>query len=314
MTTDFKPEQRRSAPWTERYVGGSADAEYEEFQHLARSMMALQTTVRKRVSRHGVPHPIQRAFHAKATLAVDDAELRFGDLPADLRVGFAQPGRAYPTIVRFSNAAGSSRPDYAPDLRGIALRILVDEGTSIDLLATNFPVSHARNARQFVEFAKAAAGGGISRGLGLARLVRLFGVRETGRMFGNVRTARKQPVGSVATQTYWSGGALTWGPQLAVRYLLRPAADTPPAPEPSSTVPNFLSTEAARRLDQGDIRFELCLQRYVNEQSDTDRGHRRRMEANPFPRRVGRHPDDQARRRLFARRADPGVGHRRPGL
>ena len=159
MIEDTMPEQRRPAPWKEQYFGGSAEAEYEEFQQLASRIMQVQSTVRKRVSSHGVPHPIQRAFHAKATLAVDDAELRFNDdLPADLRVGFAQPGAAYRTIVRFSNAAGSGEPDFAPDMRGIALRIQVDDSTSHDLLATNFPVSHARNARQFVEFAEGHRG------------------------------------------------------------------------------------------------------------------------------------------------------------
>src|SRR5688500_16222890 len=112
MTTDIESQQRRPAQWTERYSGGSVDAEYKEFQQLARGIMQVQATVRRRISRHGVHHPIQRAFHAKATLAVDDAELEFGELPADLRVGFAQPGAAYPTIVRFSNAAGNGESDF----------------------------------------------------------------------------------------------------------------------------------------------------------------------------------------------------------
>jgi Animal haem peroxidase/Catalase len=256
--------QRQGAAWRERYSGGSAEAEYEEFQQLARGVMEVQAIVRKRVSNHGVPHAIQRAFHAKATLAVDDAELRFHDnLPADLWAGYAQPGARYRAIVRLSNASGCAAADFAPDLRGAALRIFVDANTSIDLLATNFPVSHARNARQFVEFAKATAGG--SRIVGLARLTAKFGIFETVRMVRNVETARKQQVTSVATQTYWSRGALTWGPELAVRYLLRPSASTPPGPKPSKTDPNYLSTEAARRLADGDIDFELCIQRYVND-------------------------------------------------
>src|SRR5687768_12681128 len=98
--------------------------------------MAVQSKVRKRVSRHGVAHGVDRAFHAKSTLAVDDAQLRFGELPADLQVGFARPGATYRAIVRFSNAAGSSEPDYALDLRGVALRIEVGDETSHDLLMT----------------------------------------------------------------------------------------------------------------------------------------------------------------------------------
>ena len=253
-------------PWKEEYSGGSAEAERYEFEQLARDIMQIQTTVRKQISDHGVPPPIQRAFHAKATVAVDEAMLRFNaDLPAALQVGFAIPDEAYVTKVRFSNAASSGEPDFAKDLRGIALRIQVDDSTSVDLLATNFPVSHARDARQFVEFAKATAGGRISL-LGLARLARAVGIRETVRMARNVRSARKRPIDSVATQTYWSRGALTWGPELAARYLLRPAPGTPPGPTPSKTDPTYLSTEAACRLRQGDIRFELCIQRYVDDE------------------------------------------------
>jgi hypothetical protein len=266
MIEDTKHVQRGFAPWKEQYSGGSAEAEYKDFEKLAHRIMQVQSTVRKRVSKR-VPHPIQRAFYAKVTLAVDDAELRFDDdLPADLQVGFVQPGAAYRTVVRFSNAAGSGEPDYAPDMRGIALRIQVDDGTSHDLLATNHPVSHARDARQFVKFAEATARGGIFWIVGRARLVRAFGIRETVRMLRNVATARKKAIDSVATQKYWSCGALTWGPALAVRYLLRPAPGTPQGPKPSTTDPLYLSKEAARRLGEGDIRFELCIQRYVNDQ------------------------------------------------
>ena len=170
-------------------------------------------------------------------------------------------------MVRFSNAAGTGQPDTKPDLRGVALRVHVSPEESHDLLMTNFPVSHARNARQFVEFAKATAGGRLSQLLGILRLIRLFGLRETMRMLRNVLTARGRTVSSVATETYWSRGAHRWGPTLAVRYLLRPAPDTVPAPRPPTDDPDYLSTEAARRLARGDVRFELCIQRYVDEKS-----------------------------------------------
>jgi hypothetical protein len=257
-----------TAAWSERYAGGSAEAERAEFEALARGIMAVQSKVRKRVSSHGVPHAIARAFHAKATLAVDDAELRFrDDLAEDLQVGFARPGAAYRAIVRFSNASGSAEPDHAPDLRGVALRVEVDDRRSHDLLMTNFPVSHARNARQFVEFAKATAGGGLSRIAGLVRLAALFGPGETLRMVRNVTAARSRPVSSVFTETYWSRGAMTWGPTLAVRFLLSPASDTGAAPGPSTTDPAYLSHEAAARLAAGDVRLVLCVQRYVDERA-----------------------------------------------
>src|SRR6478609_8560958 len=172
--------------WTETMAGGSADAERRHFEELARDIRRVQLTSSKVAGSHGVPHGVDRAFHAKATLALQGAELRFLDLPADLVAGFARPGAAHPTTVRFSNASGVGGADTAPDLRGVALRVVVGPEESHDLLMTNFPVSHARDARQFVEFAKATAGGRLSQLLGILRLIRLFGLRETVRMLKNV--------------------------------------------------------------------------------------------------------------------------------
>ena len=51
---------------------------------------------------------------------------------------------------------------------------------------------------------------------------------------------------------------MRWGADLAVRYLLRPAPDTPPAPTPAEDDPNYLSTEAARRLAAGPTSASSC--------------------------------------------------------
>jgi hypothetical protein len=251
--------------WTERYMGGSAATEQKVFEKLARDIMRVQLKNQRAASADGVPHPVDRAVHAKSTLAVDDAELRFlDDLPDDLRVGFAQPGTAYPTTVRFSNAAGSAHADGAPDMRGVALRV-TDGDQAHDLLMTNFPVSHARDARQFVEFAKATAGGRRDQVAGLPRLVAAVGLRETWRMLSNVRRARRHRPVSVVTETYWSRGAMTWG-DLAVRFLLRPMSQPQRAVVAGVDGPDYLFREVAARLAGGDVRFELCVQRYVNPQ------------------------------------------------
>src|SRR3954447_12673968 len=129
------PQVHLEPAWSEVYKGGSAEAERAEFEQLAQKVMAAQATARRKASAHGVPHQLARTLHAKATLAVDDAELRFrDDLAEDLRHGFAQPGAAYRTIVRFSNAANVAAPDHEPDLRGAALRVIVDDSTCHDLL------------------------------------------------------------------------------------------------------------------------------------------------------------------------------------
>src|SRR5690349_4242439 len=253
-----------NATWSEEFAGGSPEAERRLFDKLARDILLVQLKNQKNASAHGVPHPVDRAFHAKSTLAVEDAELRFLDLPADLRVEFAQPGAVFRAAVRFSNAAGGGRPDFAPDLRGVALRIMVSADQQHDLLMTNYPVSHARDARQFVAFAVATAGGRLSRALGLAKLAVTLGPAETVRMLRNVSAGRSHRVRSIAGETYWSRGAIRWGDQLAVRYLLRPVAGASPGPEPSRVDPDYLAHEIDARLERGSVQFELCVQRFMD--------------------------------------------------
>jgi hypothetical protein len=255
------------AAWAEEFQGGSPEAERLLFERLAREIMRVQLKTRRSASAHGVPHAVDRTFHAKSTLAVEDAELRFLDIPAELQAEFAQPGAVYPTVVRFSNAAGTGQPDFKPDLRGVALRIKASPEQHHDLLMTNYPVSHARDARQFVKFASATAGGRISRLLGLVKLVASFGPFETIRMLRNILAGRRHKVRSIATETYWSRGAMRWGDTLAVRYLLRPVPDAAPGPTPSAHDPEYLSREIAGRLAEGDVRFELCIQRFSNAKS-----------------------------------------------
>ncbi|MGW4751944.1 peroxidase family protein [Streptomyces chartreusis] len=246
----------------ERYEGGSPQAERLVFERLARELMRVQ--VKNRRAGGG---PVARAFHAKAPVAVENARLRFhDDLPAALRVGFARPGAEYPATVRLSDASGIRQGDGSPDLRGAAVRVRVTEVESHDLLATSHPVSHAANAREFVAFAKAMAGARSPWRKAFALLVKLplaVGLRTAGRMRRNVRAATRHTVDSLATETYWSRGAMLWGEAGPVRFLLRPAPGSAPAPDRGD--PDFLHREFADRLARGAVEYDLCVQRFVDE-------------------------------------------------
>ncbi|MGA8574862.1 MAG: hypothetical protein WB609_04135, partial [Candidatus Cybelea sp.] len=138
--------------WRETYEGGSPEAERLAFERFALTIMGVQITAERRAKASAV----QRAFHAKTTFATTQASLDIdAAIPADLCAGWVQPGRSYPVIVRCSNASSVPQGDAKPDLRGVALRVEVSKDEHHDLLMTNFPVSHARNAHQFVAFAKA---------------------------------------------------------------------------------------------------------------------------------------------------------------
>ncbi|MEU9304815.1 peroxidase family protein [Streptomyces sp. NPDC048269] len=248
----------------EHYVGGDPEVERLVFERLARELMRVQLRSRKRSG----AADIARTFHAKAVLGAENARLTFADdLPSDLRTGFAQPGAEYPVTVRLSNANGTRQPDHAPDLHGAALRIEAGADEAHDLLMTSHPVSHARNAREFVEFAKAMAGADSTPRKALALFVTLplaVGWSTAARMRRNVRAGTSRTVPSLALETYWSRGAVLWGDAGPVRYQLGPADDAPSAPAPSGTDPEYLHHELARRLKKADVVFHLYVQRYLD--------------------------------------------------
>ncbi|MFF8644541.1 peroxidase family protein [Streptomyces sp. NPDC015345] len=250
----------------ERYMGGTPEAERRIFERLAHELMKVQEKNR-RASR---TKDLERTFHAKAALGVENARIRFhDDLPDALRGGFAQPGATYPATVRLSNAGGIRQADGAPDLRGIAVRVAVSAEESHDLLATNHPVSHARDAREFVAFAKAMAGATtrVRKAVGLfVRLPLAVGPSTAARMRRNIRAATRRTVDSLAGETYWSRSAILWGEAGPVRYLLRPAGHaTAGGTRPERRDPHHLRRDLEARLARQDIAFELCVQRYVDD-------------------------------------------------
>ncbi|QCX75497.1 Catalase-related peroxidase [Streptomyces sp. YIM 121038] len=249
----------------ERYLGGSPEAERRVFERLARELMRVQA-VNKRAAGAG---SLARTQHAKAALGVENARLRFhDDLPDALRGGFARPGAEYPATVRLSNASGIRQADGAADLRGIAVRVDVSADESHDLLATNWPVSHAKDAREFVAFARAMAGARSRLRAALGLFVKLplaVGPATATRMRRTVRAATRHAVTSLAGETYWSRGAILWGDAGPVRYLLRPAGGAAPGPRSDRRDPNHLRRDLEHRLAGADVSFDLCVQRYVDE-------------------------------------------------
>jgi hypothetical protein len=83
--------------WSETYAE-SPEAERLEFERLAREIMRVQLKTAKAASAH-IAHPVDRAFHAKATLAVGEAELRFLDRPARYRARPARRRAAHPRVA-----------------------------------------------------------------------------------------------------------------------------------------------------------------------------------------------------------------------
>lgn len=241
--------------WEESYLGGSPEAERQLFQQMASDINVVQDRWRARASQRHV----RRAFHAKTLAAVSNAEFRV--LPAiddDLRVGFLQPGAVYRATVRFSNAHATVRSDKRPDLRGVAIRIHVSSTEYQDLLLTNAPASHARDAHQFMVAAKAFSMGRLR---GSVKLVRELGVRESFRLAVVLARGMLRPVHSLSTESYWSRAATAVGP-VAVKFKLQ--SEVGLANRKLASGPEYLTDDFVLRLQRTDVEFTLQVQHFVD--------------------------------------------------
>ena len=204
-----------------------------------------------------------RTLHAKTLAGIANAQLQIDvDLPECFRVDYFVPGTRVAASVRLSNASSIPKPDALPDMRGIAIKLHPDGRMPHDLLMTNYPVSHARNAYQFVDFAVIATGDPATL---KQRLEAHFGTAETARMLQTISQGMRRSVG-LQHETFWSRGAMLWGDR-PVRLILRPE-------EPGMTVKagavmtaEDLNEILAAHLRMESVRYRLALQPFVSEAS-----------------------------------------------
>jgi len=187
------------------------------------------------------------------------------DLPADLRIGlFAEP-KSYPAWVRFSNMSDPPGPDFDPDSRGMAIKLMEVDGEKLldrerherthdfVLMSSTFFVT--KDVAAFAALVEALERGRLSLLAHLVlrpRLLSLF-----------LRIRRR--CASVLETTFGSTTPYLFGSR-AVKYVAQPAGPctaTIPA-EPSE---NFLRDQMADHLANS----ESCFNFFIQFQTDTRR-------------------------------------------
>lgn len=149
-------------------------------------------------------------------------------LTKDLNRGiFEKPGTEYDLIARFSNGVGKPMHDAMPDVRGLALKIFLNdrEGSVVDFLMTNSTNLFARDQAQFIEFMKANMAGNIP-------LIKFLKSQEkedpreldyVWHFFNSVAQLIKNP----ADEKYWSGHPYTFGTDSFMKFNVTPLGYTP---------------------------------------------------------------------------------------
>jgi catalase len=117
---------------------------------------------------HG-EHPGFRAAHARGICAagtfVGSPEAR------ELTRAVHMLGQAVPTTVRFSNGSGApTRPDYASDGRGMAVKFQFPDGTTADMVGLTLGQFFVRTPEDFLEFLAATTPDAETRQPDLARI------------------------------------------------------------------------------------------------------------------------------------------------
>jgi catalase len=251
------------------------------FDDLAERIQQMQVKARERAQKRNPSATLKRGFHAKGTGVRAKFQV-ISELPGHLQVGLFQPGATYDALVRFSNARGEVLGDLSKDQRGVAIRLKADPDERLspgddaniqDFLMTNTPISFARSPVQFIEVGEILLGGigGV-----VPRLVTKYGFTEARRILG-VFLAPVISFKPLQMNTYWSRTSYKFGDH-AVRYLIQPSMGsktwstarqlTEVLRSVTQGVPqreHYLREKLRAALREGDLRFDFCIQLFVDE-------------------------------------------------
>lgn len=207
-------------------------------------------------------HPGFRALHAKGILCAGT----FAAVPeaAALTTAAHLQGEPVPVTARFSNASGDpGSPDFAPDLRGLAVKFYLPDGSRTDLVTVSTPLFVPRTPEVFAELME-AQGAGVAAAVKLPLLLARYPWLAGGlaRGLGFLR-----PATSFAALRYWSQHSFKWvdgdrGSRF-VRYTLLPSGSQAPylgLRAARSRGRDYLQDDLRSRLDSGAVRFGLEVQ------------------------------------------------------
>jgi catalase len=206
-------------------------------------------------------HAGHRALHAKGILCRGT----FTATPAAAGLTRAAHlrGDPVPATVRLSNGAGDpASPDYAPDVRGLAVKFDLPDGGQTDMVAQSLPWFAFHDPEGFVEFMRVQ-----KREPAMAWRFPAYLIRHP-HMIRALRInlpALKTPE-SYTTLRYYGIHAFHWlasdGSSRYVRYTWLPqAGDHRISPrEAKSRGRDYLQQELRQRLSGGPARFRLELQ------------------------------------------------------
>ena len=206
-------------------------------------------------------HPGSRALHAKGTLC--RGTFTATPAAAELTRAAHMQGDPVPAQIRLSNGSGDpDSADYAPDVRGLAVKLELPDGSKTDIVAQSLPWFAFHDPAGFVEFMLVQR-----RGPGMALRFPAYLLRHP-HMIGALRVnlPALRPPESYTTLRFYGIHAFRWvaadGSQRYVRYEWVPLDGDRRlgGGEAKAKGRDYLQQELRERLGRGTARFTLELQ------------------------------------------------------
>jgi catalase len=206
-------------------------------------------------------HPGYRALHAKGIVCRGT----FTATPAGAQLTRAahMQGDPVPATIRLSNGSGHpNSPDYAPDVRGLAVKLELPDGSKTDIVTQSLPWFAFDQPDGFVKFLLAQR-----RGPAMAWRFPAFLIANPRAIAAlRVNLPALKPPESYATLRFYGVHAFRWvgsdGESRYVRYEWVPADGDRRlgGREAKARGRDFLQQELRERLTRGPARFTLQLQ------------------------------------------------------
>lgn len=220
----------------------------------------------------GLEGRCDRGQHQKQHLGVRGTLRVFDQIPSGLKKGPFATSFARPVACRFSSGQPCPFSDQDADVRGVALKFFTPPGVETDLLMTNEGGrSHARTAGQFMDLADVlvarieAGASGALHAFASELIARKLQPVEAAHMVGILaKETLAHTVESLATERYW-GSVVALG-EVAIKYSLHPHEDTKGGTDADPKASDYLRQDLRNRLKRGPIKWQLCVQPFVNEQ------------------------------------------------
>lgn len=202
-------------------------------------------------------HPHRRALHAKGSWL----EGTFTAAPAAANLSRAAHLQGIPTpvLARVSNGAGNPRlPDYAPDVRGLAVSFTLPDGSATDMVAQSVPRFFSPTSDNFLEFIKANTGKAAALKMPAFLAANPHAIPSL-----PANAAALKPLASYAQSRYFGVHAFRWvdpmGTSRAIRWVWVPAAGESRigARAAKALGRDYLQDEIAERVGKGPVTFDL---------------------------------------------------------